>query len=293
MIKLENSNLVVSISEQGAELKSIFSKKDGIEYIWPGETGTFKKSAPNLFPFIGNIKHGEIEYLYNGERKKFPMTKHGFARDLKFEVIEQQNDRAVFLLTPNDYTLERYPYNFALEVIYEIKDNEVIHKYLVKNSDENKMFYHVGGHTAFLCNYKNDLNFENYYLEFENENVKEYMIDGENNAFLSEKYEEKTLNTYPLSKEKFSKDAFVLEGIKKQKVKLRHKNSQHGVDFEYENLPILTLWTNLDSSEFICLEPWAGMTDFSGNSSKVEEKMYIETLESGECKEYTQKIKVF
>lgn len=293
MIKLENNNLIVSIDVQGAELKSIFSKKDKLEYIWPGESGTFKKSAPNLFPFIGNIKNGEIDYPYNEERKTYPMTKHGFARDLKFEVLEQNNNRVVLLLTPNEYTLEKYPFNFSLQVIYEIEENEVIHKYLVKNNDKNTMFYHIGGHTAFLCNYNNDLNFENYYLEFENENIKEYMIDEENNSFLNEKYTEKKLTIFPLSKEKFSKDAFVLEGIKNQKIKLKHKNSKHGIEFQYENLPILTLWTNLDSSEFICLEPWAGITDFTNNTSKVEDKKYIETLKFDDEKEYIQKIKVY
>ena len=293
MIKLENDDIVISINEMGAELKSIFSKKNQIEYIWPGEKGSFKKSAPNLFPFIGNIKYEEIDYPYNGERKILPMTKHGFARDLEFQIVEKSATKVVFQLEPNNYTKERYPYKFSLKIIYEIVENQIIHKYLVKNNDLNKMYYEIGGHTAFNCNYNNDLNIENYYLEFDNEEVKQYVIDSENNSFLSEKYSKVNIDKFYLSKEKFKKDAFVFECIKLSKVKLKHLNTKHGVDFQYENLPILTLWTNLDSSEFICLEPWAGMTDFTNNSRKVEEKNYIETLNFNEEKEYIQKIKVY
>lgn len=293
MIKLENNDIVISINEMGAELKSVFSKENQIEYIWSGEKGSFKKSAPNLFPFIGNIKYEEIDYPYNGERKILPMTKHGFARDLEFQIVEKSATKVVFQLEPNNYTKERYPYKFSLKIIYEIVKNQVIHRYLVKNNDLNKMYYEIGGHTAFNCNYNNDLNIENYYLEFDNEEVKQYVIDSENNSFLSEKYSKVNIDKFYLSKEKFKKDAFVFEGIKVSKVKLKHLNTKHGVDFQYENLPILTLWTNLDSSEFICLEPWAGMTDFSNNSRKVEEKNYIETLNFNEEKEYIQKIKVY
>ena len=55
MVKIENEKLTVLINKFGAELKSVINKENGIEYIWPGTEGSFKKSAPNLFPFIGNI----------------------------------------------------------------------------------------------------------------------------------------------------------------------------------------------------------------------------------------------
>ena len=89
MVKIENEKLTVLINKFGAELKSVINKESGIEYIWPGTEGSFKKSAPNLFPFIGNILNGEIDYpLGKSERVTLPMTKHGFARDLGFETLE-------------------------------------------------------------------------------------------------------------------------------------------------------------------------------------------------------------
>ncbi|MGL5175100.1 MAG: hypothetical protein ACRC7F_01930, partial [Cetobacterium sp.] len=178
MIRIENEKLVVLINRFGAELKSIVNKENGIEYIWPGTEGTFKKSAPNLFPFIGNIVTGTIDYpLGKDERVILPMTKHGFARDVDFEILEITEDTAKFQLRPNAYTEERYPYNFSLIVEYILVEDKVYHNYYVKNNGVIEMYYHIGGHTAFYCNYNGDKNFENYYIEFQEQECDLYMID--------------------------------------------------------------------------------------------------------------------
>ncbi|MEG0068790.1 aldose 1-epimerase family protein [Cetobacterium sp.] len=294
MIKIENDKLIVLINKYGAELKSVIRKDNEIEYIWPGTSGSFKKSAPNLFPFIGNIANGEVDYPVDGERKILPMTKHGFARDLEFKLIESNQTKAIFELTPSEYTKERYPYKFSFKVIYELKDDILTHEYIVENMDSKTMYYHVGGHTAFYCNFNGDLNFENYYLNFESEKCRLYKLDERNNAFLSKDFEEIEIpEKFNLSKEKFKKDALVFDGMKSNVVNIKHANSNHGIEFIFENLPVLTLWTNVDSSEFICLEPWAGITDFTENSSKVEDKKYIQILNSFEIKRYSQNIRFY
>ncbi len=288
MITIENEKLVVQINRFGAELKSVVSKDSGIEYIWPGTEGGFKKSAPNLFPFIGNILKGEIDYpLGKEERVTLPMTKHGFARDLDFEVLEISKTMARFQLKPSTYTKERYPYNFSLTVEYILEDDVLKHNYIVKNNDVVEMYYHIGGHTAFYCNYNGDKKFEDYYLEFEKEECEVYKIDESNNSFLSEVSESTVVTeNFMLSKEKFSKDALVFVGLKNSVINIKHTKSSHGVEFKFENLPVLTLWTSTDSSEFICLEPWAGITDFTNGSNRVEDKKDIQKLNSNEQKRY-------
>lgn len=295
MITIENEKLVVQINRFGAELKSVVSKDSGIEYIWPGTEGSFKKSAPNLFPFIGNILKGEIDYpLGKEERVTLPMTKHGFARDLDFEVLEISKTMARFQLKPSTYTKERYPYNFSLTVEYILEDDVLKHNYIVKNNDVVEMYYHIGGHTAFYCNYNGDKKFEDYYLEFEKEECEVYKIDESNNSFLSEASESTVVTeNFMLSKEKFSKDALVFVGLKNSVINIKHTKSSHGVEFKFENLPVLTLWTSTDSSEFICLEPWAGITDFTNGSNRVEDKKDIQKLNSNEQKRYSQIIKFY
>lgn len=294
MIKIENDKLVVLISKSGAELKSVIRKDNEIQYIWPGTSGSFKKSAPNLFPFIGNIANGKIDYPIGGKRMVLPMTKHGFARDLEFKLLESSETKAIFELTPNEYTKEKYPYIFSFKVIYKLEEDILTHEYVVENKDTETMYYHIGGHTAFYCNFNRDLNFENYYLEFEKEECHLYKIDERNNSFLSDRFEViQTPKKFTLSKESFEKDALVFDGIQNRIVNIKHSESKHGVEFRFEKFPVLALWTNTDSSEFICLEPWAGITDFTENSSRVEDKKNIQTLNSFEMKSYSQIIRFY
>ncbi|MEG3013194.1 MAG: hypothetical protein RR795_01880, partial [Cetobacterium sp.] len=148
--------------------------------------------------------------------------------------------------------------------------------------------------TAFYCNYNNDKTFENYYLELKEEECELYKIDERNNSFLFDIPEKVTIcEKFNLSKDKFAKDALVFVGMENKQIDIKHLNSSHGVEFKFENLPILTLWTSTDSSEFICLEPWAGITDFTENSSKVEDKKYIQILNSFEIKRYSQNIRFY
>lgn len=295
MVKIENGKLTVLINKFGAELKSVINKENGIEYIWPGTEGSFKKSAPNLFPFIGNILSGKIDYpLGKNERVTLPMTKHGFARDLDFEILEVTSTTAKFQLKPNLYTEERYPYNFSLIVEYILVEDTLHHNYIVKNNDVVEMYYQIGGHTAFYCNYNNDKTFENYYLELKEDKCNLYKIDERNKSFIYDIPEKITMcEKFYLSKEKFAKDALVLEGMREKKINIKHLNSSHGIEFKFENLPVLALWTSVDSSEFICLEPWAGITDFTGGSNKVENKKGIQRLNSNEQKKYSQIIRFY
>ncbi|MGL5053794.1 MAG: aldose 1-epimerase family protein [Cetobacterium sp.] len=295
MIKIENKKLVILINKFGAELKSIKNKSNDIEYIWPGKEGSFKKSAPNLFPFIGNIVTGKIDYtLGKDERVTLPMTKHGFARDVNFEILEQTETTVKFELKPSAFIEKMYPYNFSLIVEYVLEDDILHHNYIVKNNGVIEMYYHIGGHTAFYCNYNGDKNFENYYLEFSNKECDLYKIDEKNNSFLSSNTEKYTFSQkFILSKEKFQKDALVFEGLENDKINIKHLNSTHGVEFGFENLSTLTIWTSTDSSEFICLEPWAGITDFTENSNTVESKRNIQKLNSNEHKKYSQTIRVY
>ena len=110
--KMKNETLTAEIESFGAELKSIKSNATGVEYMWYGKSEYYKRTSPILFPFVGSLKNQE--YTYEG--KKYPMTQHGFARDMEFKVTEQKEDELWFLLVSDDSTLEKYPFSFALSV---------------------------------------------------------------------------------------------------------------------------------------------------------------------------------
>lgn len=83
-LQIENEFLVATIAEDGAELISLKSKKNNIEYIWQGDPAFWGRHAPVLFPVVGRLK--EDQYTYANQT--YPMSQHGFARDSLFEVVE-------------------------------------------------------------------------------------------------------------------------------------------------------------------------------------------------------------
>ena len=80
IIKIENSELSVSVSTLGAELMSV-SGKGGTEFLWNGDKNVWSGRAPLLFPICGGLK--DDKFTYNG--KEYTLPKHGFARHLEFE----------------------------------------------------------------------------------------------------------------------------------------------------------------------------------------------------------------
>ena len=59
---LENECLKVEIDSFGAEVKSVYGKKNHIEYMWCGDKKYWGRTAPVLFPFVGSLKNKEYKY---------------------------------------------------------------------------------------------------------------------------------------------------------------------------------------------------------------------------------------
>ena len=82
-VKLENENIIVKISEMGAELTSVKRRDSGMEYMWTADPNFWGRHAPNLFPIVGRLKGDRYKY----RDKTYFMTQHGFARDNEFDLV--------------------------------------------------------------------------------------------------------------------------------------------------------------------------------------------------------------
>ena len=102
---LENETLCAKISEHGAELTSLYNKKNGIEYIWQGDPAFWGRHSPVLFPIVGRLKNDTYEF----ENKTYQLSQHGFARDLDFTVTKATDTTATFELLASDETKAKYP----------------------------------------------------------------------------------------------------------------------------------------------------------------------------------------
>ena len=162
--ELKKGSVKGIVETRGGELVS-FKDKEGKEYIWNGDPAYWTGRNPNLFPVVGNLKEGKVEI--NG--KQYEMGRHGFARNSEFKVAEQGEDYVIFELCENEETLKVYPFSFSFRIVHRLEDNGFSTEYVVENTGKEVLPYCVGAHTAFNCPMNGDESFEDYVLEFEQE----------------------------------------------------------------------------------------------------------------------------
>ncbi len=277
-IYLESDTAKVSINEFGAELSSFILKETGVEYIWQANPNYWGRHAPVLFPIVGRLKKNT--YTYKGQ--PYRMNQHGFARDMMFDVIEQDACSVVFELTSNQETLEKYPFEFRLLIGYKLIDNELTTSYEVSTlSDE--MYFSIGAHPAFNVPLIEGTTIEDYYLHF-------YPLKSRIKIPLKGAYinsESKTLaqtnTSIQLNHGLFKEDAQILETKGKNTFSILSEKHPHGVRVSYEKFPFVGFWSpNTVDAPFICIEPWCGIADDVSASGAIEEKIGINKLSKGD-----------
>jgi len=265
---ISNSILTAEIKHTGAELCSL---KDNLnkEYIWNGNPDFWGKHSPVLFPIVGSLKNNTYQY----DNKEFNLSRHGFAREMEFKLIEKQENSATFLLASSEQTLGKYPFDFNLYLIYTLNHKTLKIEYKVFNNGLSKMPFSIGAHPAF--NLSGD--FESYSLAFEEKDSLNYHL-------LEDGLISNTTNTLALDQNElhlnyklFEKDALVFKNIQSKSVTIL-ENSKPFLKVSYPNFPDLGIWTPTNAP-FICIEPWFGYSDTVDKSGSLLDKEGIQVLE--------------
>lgn len=267
---IRSNNIELSVRDKGAELFSI--KVNGLEYMW-NKKEIWAKSSPILFPFVGALK--DNKYIHNGKEYKME-GKHGFARESNFKLLEKTENKLSYILSSSEETKKIYPFDFDFIVNYEIKsDNEVEMKFIVKNKSENEMYFSVGAHPAFYM--PNDYN--DYYIKLSNkEDIISYKLNGvlidNNDKLLIEKNSDKIT----ISDKIFEIDTIILDGENINESILVDKNSERKVHVKHSGFPYVGYWRP-QKSNFVCIEPWYGISDMFDTNYILKEKKGIQKLD--------------
>lgn len=202
MQEIKNEFLRIQVNSKGGELQSLYDLKNNKEWLWQGDSTFWGKGPPLLFPFVGAVKNGR--YKYGGQ--SYEMTKHGFARDMDFELESHSENQLTYLLKSDENTFNRYPFRFELRTIYSLKDNKLTIEYEVVNQNHHEMIFSIGGHPAFNC----PMDQEKWQLAFENEEHLETLLINLENGLIKANKKGLPTNGKPmvLTSELFSEDAF-------------------------------------------------------------------------------------
>ena len=242
-ISINNDQITAQFKTLGAELFSL-KDKNNKEFIWEGNPDFWGKHSPILFPIVGSLKNNTFEY--NGTSYSLP--RHGFARELTFEVIDKKEDSVIFSLQSNEETLKKYPFSFELQLSYTLIDCSLHLGYKVINTSDTALPFSIGGHPAFAL----PKAFEKYSLQFDASNSLTYHLLEEGLISNQTKTIEIPNQQLNLEYQLFENDALVFKNIPSKSVTILEEN-QPILKVDYTDFPDLGVWTPVNTP-FLCIE---------------------------------------
>lgn len=286
---LSNDNMIITVSEHGAELTSL--KYNGREYLWNGDSSYWNRHSPVLFPVVGKPYNNELHI--NGN--VYPMKQHGFARDSMFEQIDLRKNSVSFRMK-DAISNDVYPYRFGLEVTYAIKGNKLNVSWCVKNLGECKMYYQIGAHPAFMLpDY--DLGDEIHgYICFHahnsnnNQSVSPVLLsrlEEGNRVMLQEPIQ--LPHKMPITANTFAGDALMIENRPKSgrsqevsTVTLCNKQGKPVLSVDCSDADAYGIWApHKEGCPFVCIEPWQGICDQKGFIDDISKRDIIRSINPG------------
>ena len=284
MFTISNSRLTVTASSHGAELQSIKNRRNH-EYLWQGDDRFWGRRSPILFPIVGSLWQGR----YRVGENEYQLPRHGFARDMDFQLVEKSKTRLVFELTETPDTLPLYPYRFGLRVGYELQGSDLRVIWEVHNRDSRRIYFSIGGHPAFRlpgCTkgkpVEGTLSFET------TDNVLSpwWMEKAEIGQQGCLREERNPLDTdadarLHFTEDTFSRDALVIDRSQLRSVSILTQTGRPVVKVSFET-PAVGIWKPYGKqAPFICIEPWYGVADRIGFDGQLKEKYLINALQPG------------
>ncbi|MFT3934684.1 MAG: aldose 1-epimerase family protein [Chitinophagaceae bacterium] len=289
MFTIENSSIRAGISPKGAELQSLYSKTHATEYMWSGDPAFWGKHSPILFPIIGTLKADTYYY----DNKAYQLSRHGFAREMDFEVAAQTADSITFTLQSNADTFAKFPFAFKFSIQYALDGDTLKTTYHVANTGNGLLYFSVGGHPAFKVPLSTDLSYNDYYLLFnKTENAGRWPISKDGLIETKQQALFDNTNKLPLTKELFAKDALVFKQLHSTNVALKTDKNPHGLLFDFAGFPFLGIWA-AKNADFVCIEPWCGIADSVDTDQQFVHKEGIESLQPGKDFERTWSATLF
>lgn len=274
--KIENQFLTAEINTMGAELHSLVLKENGKDYLWCGNPDIWYGQSPILFPIVGKLL--DDTYRLNG--KEYTMKKHGFARKREFTLVSCEGNCAVFSQKEDESTLKMYPFEFELQVKFELVEKSIKVTHTVNNNSGKTMYFSFGAHPGFNIEVGDSLVFD------ENETLVTERID--DNAIINV-FDEPLLDNAKevvITDDIFKTDALILNGFKSKGVTLRSQKGNDILHFNLGDAPFLGVWAK-PGAPYVCIEPWYGVNDDYDKKDDISQKRGIQTLDTDGVFEYS------
>jgi galactose mutarotase-like enzyme len=237
-LQADNSQLTV-LPERGGIILSWRVQDQEILYLdeerFANPQLSIRGGVPILFPICGNLP--DNSYTHND--KQYTLKQHGFARDLPWSLVSQENTSLTLVLESNEQTRAVYPFDFKVAFTYQLEGNTLEIRQNYTNLSSEPMPCSFGFHPYFKVLDKSQLEFEIPSEEYQEKDSQEiYHFNGHFD---------------------FSRDEI--------DVAFKHINATYATVFDHsrrlklttkydEIFSTLVFWT-VKGKDFYCLEPWS------------------------------------
>jgi galactose mutarotase-like enzyme len=163
----------------------------------------------------------------------------------------------------------------------------------VKNLSDLVLPFFLGGHPGFNCPVNQGETYQDYYIEFEQEETCTVPTPVTETGLINMEYRSQLMENEDkiwLKHKLFHNDAIILDELKSRSIKLISVNSGKGIRMDFADFPYLILWSSSNDGPFVAIEPWTGLSTCSDESDIFEEKRNVQLVESHRSKQYAYSI---
>jgi len=265
-ISLDSGGLSAEIDPVGAQLSTLRSAA-GLDLLWNGDPSIWSGRAPLLFPIVGALAGG----AYRLGSATYDMSRHGFARGTRFDLIDSDRANALFRLTATDDTLRKYPFRFELDVHYGLEGTTLTVTALIRNLGPEDMPASFGFHPGFAWPLPFGRPREAHFIEFESAEPAPVRRLNRDGLLAPDLYptpvEDRCLR---LEDALFRDDALIFDAVRSRALTYGAEAGPR-LRLSFPDTPYLGVWTK-PGAPFICIEPWHGIADPAGFSGDFRDK---------------------
>jgi galactose mutarotase-like enzyme len=275
-VRLMSGQLSAEIDPHGAQL-SVLKDDDGRDLLWNGDPAVWAGRAPLLFPIVGALAGG----AYRVGSATYPLPRHGFARGQIFSIEQTAADAAVFRLRAGEASLKVYPFQFELDVHFELKKATLRVTSRICNKGAEEMPASFGYHPAFRWPLPFGQPRPSHFIEFEREEAAPIRRLDAAGLLTEERHPTPVVRRrLALDDALFRDDAIIFDKLASRSVTYGAEQGPR-IQLAFPDATYLGIWSK-PGAEFVCIEPWHGVADPQGFSGNIMQKPGISILKAGE-----------
>lgn len=275
---IENEYLRVTVTTDGAQIKSVVRKGDQVEHIWQADPQVWGSYGPILFPHAGRVKDGVIW----AKGKAYPAKSHGFARSMAHSAVFCGENTVVLELTDSPETLAVWPYRFRLVSTFTLEGDTLHQTLTVENHDEEEMPFGIGFHPAFAVPFDSAHTYADYELRFDHLESP-ICLDTSAGGLVGDKIYRLGTNItqIPLDEMLFANDSHCMTGLSSTTLGLYEKDTGRAVVCGIRGFPYTLIWSKPGVPKFVCIEPWNSLPSSVDSTTDWEKKPAAAILAPG------------